>query len=137
MSYIIYCCVLGSYPIDLHSFPVEELFTYLCACSCSFGYSSQASLNNNPCYPHNQVQQWSYRPNSASKTINNLNTNPTAAVGTFTDIEEEIHHLHSVVKQLEGDVKTKQSVFKDEMEVLSSKLQDAVCVPPMGRSVYC
>ena len=66
----------------------------------------------------------------------NLPKLDTATGGGYGEIEQEISYLNSVVEQMEQDVRSKQDLFRGEMEELSSKLKDAVCVPPIDKSLY-
>lgn len=51
-------------------------------------------------------------------------------------IETEIGELNRLVEKLQDEITIKQDNFKQEMESLSSKFTNAICIPPMERKCY-
>ena len=45
-------------------------------------------------------------------------------------IQHEISSLHHTVEWLQSEIQRKQDGFRSEMEALSKKLGDAICIPP-------
>lgn len=54
---------------------------------------------------------------------------------TTTDIDDEIEFLERCTQRLEKDLTDKQSYLKTELEKLSEKLADVVCIPPLNRNL--
>ncbi len=46
------------------------------------------------------------------------------------DIQNEISSLQGTVEWLQSEIQRKQDGFRSEMEALSKKLGDAICIPP-------
>ena len=58
------------------------------------------------------------------------------SVDTIKEIEQEIQGLHSLVDHLQHEVEAKQDQFKSQMQDLSTKFENAICIPPVERKVY-
>ena len=65
---------------------------------------------------------------------------PTRGADSLTDgqqdvrnIEDEIERLEEMVGDMQREVEAKQNSFKGDMQSLSGRFQDAICIPPMAR----
>ena len=52
---------------------------------------------------------------------------------TWREIESEIQLLQSTMDKLNNDISSRQNEYKDEIQALSQKFKDSICIPPMKR----
>ncbi len=93
-----------------------------------------------------------YKPNISSSSISKANpkialNNSVASSSAASqssndsranaarDIEDEIGLLETLIGSMQKEVEDKQNCFKQDMQDLSSKFQDGICIPPMPRKI--
>ena len=94
-----------------------------------------------------------YKPNISSSSISKANpkialNNSVASSSAASqssndsranaarDIEDEIGLLETLIGSMQKEVEDKQNCFKQDMQDLSSKFQDGICIPPMPRKIW-
>ena len=101
------------------------------------------ALNNCESYimDQNRLPRFQYQQLQSGKKSKPLPFSPDTPesslnVENMREIEEEIQSLRQLVNNLETDMEAKQEQFKAEMQSLSSRFENVVCIPPMARKSY-
>ncbi|XP_064623209.1 tubulin epsilon and delta complex protein 1-like [Lineus longissimus] len=89
--------------------------------TANLGYASQSFQNNNT-----QGNRLSQPSKALSPGRPNLAEN-------LRDIGEEVYGLQEMIDKLQFEIDNKQTEFRSDMQHISERFNDVICIPPMGK----
>ena len=95
------------------------------------------ALNNTQDYVqrHQQENQWNYVKN-AKPSVPAVTAASLGGGDGWHNVETEIDGLKGIVEQLQAEVDMRKGSYREELQALSEKFDDAICIPPMSVSVW-
>lgn len=75
------------------------------------------------------------KPVLMNNSFSSILSSVPAGYASHSDIDDEINSLELLVSNIETELNQTQSQLKKEIEHLSSKLTDTVCIPPLNRNL--
>ena len=68
-------------------------------------------------------------------TKNISSSSSSVIVNNVRDIQEEIQRMESTLKKMQSEVFVKKDAFRREMEEISEKFTDVICIPAMTQKL--